>query len=77
MKGNEHPAYIFVDEETLRTKAQNLPENGVPPEIITVIAELDDEEEKLQQQKAATPLDGMQQEPAAAGTAFALERPRA
>ncbi|CAE7878855.1 pfh1, partial [Symbiodinium necroappetens] len=58
--------------------ADKLPENGVPPEVLKVIGEIDDAaEDRLQPQKAATPCDGRQQDLAAAGAIFAAQRARA
>ena len=37
-KSRGHRAYRSVDMERVRTKARELPENGVPPEIVQVIA---------------------------------------
>ena len=41
--------------ERVREKAHELPENGVPPEIIRLLPE-DDLQDKIQPQKSATPV---------------------
>ena len=56
-KSRGHRAYRSVDMERVRTKARELPENGVPPEIVQVIAH-DDSLDNILVQKAATPVDG-------------------
>ena len=56
-KSRGHRAYRSVDMERVRRKARELPENGVPPEIVRVLAH-DDSLDKIQVQKAATPVDG-------------------
>ena len=71
-----HPFFAGVQEEEVRRKAATLPENGVPPEVLTIITSLDDSYEKLQPQKAATPQDGFL-DMSAAGEVFAAQRPRA
>ena len=60
----------------MKNKAEKLPENGVPPELLKVIHQIDDAQEKLQPQKAAAPVDGLQTEELA-GETFAAQRPRA
>eukprot|EP00971_Amphidinium_carterae_P237526 4715225-Amphidinium_carterae.1 len=76
MKAVGHPAYQTVSEASLWCKAAGLPEDGVPPQIVKIINELDDSQDKLQPQKAATPCDGMQ-DIETAGMAFASQRARA
>ena len=71
-----HPSYTSIDEETVRRRASQLPEEGVPPEVLKVLQEVDDAQDKLQPQKAATPCDGMES-PRAAGQTFARQRARA
>lgn len=48
----------------------------MPPQVLTIITELDDSQEKLQPQKAATPCDGML-DITQAGETFAKQLPRA
>lgn len=67
MKKLSHPAFIKIDMEAVRANAAALPEDGVPPEVLEVIENLDDSHAKLQPQKAATPTDGMRADIAAAG----------
>ena len=55
MKKVGHRAY----DEAVRKKAASLPENGVPPELVHILPN-DDSHDKLQVQKAATPVDGRQ-----------------
>ena len=71
-----HPSYAHVDEATVRARAANLPENGVPPEVLKVVFESESTHDDLQPQKAATPCDGMQGLEAA-GKTFAAQRARA
>ncbi|CAE7555755.1 pfh1 [Symbiodinium sp. CCMP2592] len=54
-----HPSFQEIQEEKMREKASSLPEDGVPPEVVKIFGELDDSQEKLQPQKAATPVDGL------------------
>ena len=56
-KRRGHRAYALVDETQLREKATLLPENGVPPEVLRLL-EHDDHLDKIQVQKAATPVEG-------------------
>ena len=76
LKRAGHPYFADLQEDSVRHNAAGLPDNGVPPEVLTVLHELDDAHDKLQPQKAATPCDGML-DLAVAGEAFAAQRPRA
>ena len=76
MKRLGHPSFQKVDEATMLRNASQLPENGIPPEVLTVIEHLD-EEDKLQPQKAATPSDGRHEDLNKAGAVFAEQRARA
>ncbi|CAE7250581.1 pfh1, partial [Symbiodinium natans] len=77
MKKLGHPAYQGADEVAVRQAALSLPEDGVPPEVLKVIAEIDDKaEDRLQPQKAATPSDAFLQLEEA-GAIFAAQRARA
>ncbi|WP_422020788.1 hypothetical protein [Pyruvatibacter mobilis] len=72
-----HPSYAGVDEAAVRRRAEELPENGVMPEVLKVMQEATaGMEDKLQPQKAATPCDG-KRSLEEAGEAFAAQRPRA
>ena len=37
MRQRGHRAYTRVDDEALREKAQQLPEQGIPPELISLL----------------------------------------
>ena len=61
-KARGHRAYRNVDMDAVRKKALELPVEGVPPEVMRMVP-LDDSLEKIQMQKAATPVprpDGLQ-----------------
>ena len=55
MKTRGHSAYKHIDMDHVREKAEGLPENGVPPEIIRLLPD-DDLQDKIQPQKSATPV---------------------
>ena len=71
-----HESYADINEEEVRQRAAELPENGAPPEVLKGIEEVDDSHDKLQPQKAATPCDG-RDDPSTAGKTFAEQRARA
>ena len=71
-KRRKHRAYILVDEVKLRRKAENLPEDGVPPELLRLLAH-DNDLDKLQVQKAATPVEGRREDLTDAARAFASQ----
>jgi len=71
-----HPAYASIDEETMRHRAADLPEKGIPPEVWKVVQEAVSSHDKLQPQKAATPCDAMEKVDAA-GKTFSAQRARA
>ena len=56
-KSRGHRAYANVDMKKATHKAQSLPENGVPPELVRVLP-YDDHLDKVLVQKAATPVSG-------------------
>ena len=56
-KERGHRAYANVNMARVMEKAQQLPENGVPPELIRILPH-DNSLDKLQPQKAATPVAG-------------------
>jgi len=56
-KNRGHRAYANVNMERAYAKAQSLPENGVPPELIRIIPH-DDHLDKVLVQKAGTPVGG-------------------
>ena len=60
MKRRGHRAYVNVREDALRKKALQLPEQGVPPELISLLPN-DNSFEKLRMQKAATPVERMKE----------------
>lgn len=71
-----HPAYTAIDEETMRRRAADLPEKGIPPEVWKVVHEAVSSHDKLQPQKAATPCDAMEKVDAV-GKIFSAQRARA
>ena len=50
-----HPAYRQVSMEQVALKAQDLPEHGVPPEVVAILPH-DTDLDNLQPQKVATPV---------------------
>ena len=81
MKRLGHPSFINLDNAKVQEKAAELPEDGVPPEVLRIIEEKmgnDDApmDSKLQPQKAATPRDAPELDIAAAGKTCAAQRPR-
>ena len=80
MKKLGHPSFVNLDDAKVRERAAELPVDGVPPEVLRVIQEQFDDDgpmdSKLLPQKAATPCDAPETDPAAAGAAFAAQRPR-
>ena len=54
-KARGHRAYRNIDMDAVRQKALDLPDEGVPPEVMRMVP-LDDSLEKIQMQKAATPV---------------------
>eukprot|EP00435_Cladocopium_sp_Y103_P052258 s774_g16.t1 len=57
-KAREHPAYIQVNMEDAVSRAHQLPEDGVPEELIALLP-YDDDLDNVQRQKAATPVRNM------------------
>ena len=55
VKTRGHSAYKHIDMDHVREKAEGLPENGVPPEMIRLLPD-DDLQDKIQPQKSATPV---------------------
>ena len=81
MKALGHPSFVKFVEGDVRAKAAQLPEDGVPPEVVQIISEElggDDAplDSKLQPQKAATPCEAPELDMAAAGATFSDQRPR-
>ena len=66
-KRRGHRAYRSVNMDNVRAKAEKLPEHGVPPEIVHLLPH-DDLLDKIQVQKAATPVGGRADLPVAAQT---------
>lgn len=56
-KGRGHRAYRTLDLARVRAKAAQLPENGVPAEILRILPH-DNALDKIWVQKAATPVEG-------------------
>ena len=73
-----HRAYVLVDPARVRQKALELPEDGVPPELLQLLPD-DQSLDKLQVQKAATPVEGRRdaKDPEEAARAIAVQRPNA
>ena len=71
-KKRGHRSYACIDEKSVRQRAEALPEDGVPHEIVHLF-HTDNAIDKLQPQKAATPVPGR----CDAGDAFAHVRPNA
>eukprot|EP00438_Fugacium_kawagutii_P012955 Skav231714 [mRNA] locus=scaffold1306:362022:371836:+ [translate_table: standard] len=57
-KARGHPAYTKLCIQAMRTRAERLPEDGVPSEIVALLPH-DDHLENVQCQKAATPTRSM------------------
>ena len=55
-KRRGHIGYAHVDLEAVRRKAEQLPENGVPGEVLRMVAH-DSDLDRVQVQKAATPVE--------------------
>ena len=55
LKGRGHSAYVNVDLEDVKQRAQALPENDIPPKIVRLLP-LDNAHDKLQPNKNATPV---------------------
>ena len=79
MKKSGHPSFQHCQEGPVRRAAARLPQEGVPPEVLKVINDVNEEDEtghKLQSQKAATPSDGRETDIQRAGQVFANQRAR-
>ncbi|CAE7407650.1 anks1b [Symbiodinium sp. CCMP2592] len=75
-----HPAFQHLRMADVREAASQLPEGGVPPEVLKIISGLSEDDEtahKLQPQKAAAPTDAPEQDMQRAGAIFADQRARA
>ena len=80
MKRLGHPAFQHLQQAAVREAAAQLPEGGVPPEVLKIIRGMSEEDEtahKLQPQKAAAPTDPPEQDVQRAGAIFAEQRARA
>ena len=71
-----HPSFANLEDAAVRDRAAQLPEDGVPPEVLKIIHEDlggDDApfDSKLMPQKAATPCEAPERDLAAAGATFA------
>ena len=75
-KARGHRAYIHVNEAKIRAKARLLPIDGVPEEILHCLPN-DNTLDKIQVQKAATPVEGLRQNLHHAKEAFKEQRPLA
>ena len=76
MKGRGHGAYAHVDIAAMEKKADLLPRDGVPPEIVRLLPH-DTELDKLMVQKNATPCDGARDSVRAAADDMTLRTPNA
>ena len=76
MKRRGHRAFMKVSEERVREKAKQLPQQGIPPELVSLLPN-DNAYDKMRVQKAATPVEGMKSSPAEAGVSIGSERPNA
>ena len=56
-KRRGHRAYVHLQEHRVRARSEDMPDDGVPPEFVRTLGS-DDSMEKLQPQKAATPVAG-------------------
>jgi len=75
-----HPAFQHLQHAKVQEAAAQLPEGGVPPEVLKIIQGMNEEDEtahKLQPQKAAAPTDAPEQDVQRAGAIFAEQRARA
>ena len=79
LKNRGHRAYKNLDMERVRRKAQGLPKNGIPEEIVQLlhIKHDDDGLDKIQIQKEATPVPGRCQTDAQAARIFDTLAPNA
>ena len=75
-KARGHRAYQHLDENTVRAKAQNIPANGVPPELLHGLPD-DKSLDNIQIPKAATPVEGMHTYLERAKDSFREQRPLA
>ena len=75
-KARGHRAYINVDGKKVADKARFLLEDGVPAEILHFLPN-DNTLDKIQIQKAATPVEGLRKNLGAMSAAFAEQRPTA
>ena len=57
-KARGHRAYQHLDEQSVRAKAQILPVNGVPPELLNGLPD-DKSLDNIQIHKTVTPVEGM------------------
>ena len=80
MKRSGHPSFVHLQEDQVRQRAETLPEHGIPPEVLQIIqqevAEDAQRDDKLQPQKQAAPREAPVEDFAAAGAAFAAQRPK-
>ncbi|CAE7251314.1 pfh1 [Symbiodinium natans] len=76
MKKSGHPAFQKTRAENIQRTASELPEDGIPPEVLKVIEVMQNSDDwgKLQPQKAATPVDHPHEDESKAGEIFASQR---
>jgi hypothetical protein len=75
-KARGRRAYVRVDEQKMKEKAESLPVNGIPMELTHLLPN-DESISKLHIQKAATPVEGLRADVAGAARAIAIQRPNA
>ena len=76
MKRRGHRAFMHIDEYAMKRKALELPVQGVPPELITLLPN-DGAYDKLHIQKAATPVEAMKRDLVEAAASSQSFRPNA
>ena len=75
-KTREHRAYINIDVNKVADKVRLLSEDGILSDILHFLPN-DNTLDKIQIQKAATPVEGLRQNLEAMSAAFAAQRPTA
>ena len=76
MRRRGHRSHVHINEAKVLEKAKLLPEQGIPPELISLLPS-DNSFERMRVQKAATPVEGMKDTVDEAAKAFKDERPNA
>ena len=76
MKKIGHKSYVNINDEAVKDNAAQLPTDGIPPELISLLPN-DRGFDKLRMQKAATPVEGMKSSLKEASERFKEDRPNA